>query len=191
MYSKLYMAIELPQETSCAVVRGSNKTTRTDWQAEWWQKLNKNDTINLLQSGTHAVSEDLCPCVCPAGQRSSAGVLDNSHPSDVIINYIKMKAHNSSSSSSSSLHNLRWSERTLPDLCHYVCCVSVCMTSSIRPPLWNSRLCCLYLDLYLDLYLYLWVLFTSVSFALKIPFVLLLSFKCCFFSTLEMLICFI
>lgn len=61
------------------------KTTRTDWRAErWWWKSNKNDMTNLLQSGAHAVWVCLCPCVCPGGQGSLAGVWDDSHlPPDV------------------------------------------------------------------------------------------------------------
>lgn len=92
------------------------KTTRTDWQAEWWWKSSKNDMINSLQSGAHAVWMCLCPCVCPGGQRSSAGVSDDSHYSDVAV--VQTEADNSGSS---SLHDQRnRSDRTLPDLCQYV-----------------------------------------------------------------------
>lgn len=56
---------------------------------------------------------------------SRRGALDSGHTGDVAVEQTKAD----SSSSSSRLHNQRRSDRTLPDLCHYVCCVSVCIHS--------------------------------------------------------------
>lgn len=96
------------------------KTTRTDWQAEWWWwKLSKNAMNNLLQSGTHALWMCLRPCVGPAGQRCSAGVSDtNSHTTSEAV----ASRNGKDGSTDSSVHNQRW---TLPD-----CSVSLCVLTN-------------------------------------------------------------
>lgn len=86
------------QETSCAVVRGSNKTARTEWRAKWWVWKSRKNVSSTYFSLEPMLSG--CVCVHVFVQRSLGGLLSKSPSSALAVMWRK-----ADDSSSLSLHS--------------------------------------------------------------------------------------